>query len=390
LTGNAGSNALRGELGNDTLTGGDGNDFITGGAGDDAIDGGAGTGDTADYLYSNTATGPVVVNLANGTATGDGNDALVGIENVNGTDSGDSITGDASANSLTGNGGNDTLTGGAGDDNLNGGSGNDSLDGGLGNDFLESGTGNDTVNGGAFTILADISDTVSYQNSTTAVTVNLGLGASFGNGTANKGANGADTLININFVRGSDLADTITGSAGLVFEQFEGGGGNDAIDGGAIDPITGSNSNRISYQNAKAAVTVDLAAGTATTANSTITGNSGTDTLINFNQVRGSANNDTLYGSDRSDLSESFEGRGGDDVIDGRGGFDVHLQRLHNFAGVGRLADEAVGARVQDGFPDVAADLGAEGDDGDAREAQDPADVARGLHAVHHLRGAST
>ena len=74
----------------------------------------------------------------------------------------------------------------------------------------------------------------------------------------------------------------------------------------------------------------------------------------------------------------------------GRGGFDVHLQRLHNFAGVGRLADEAVGARVQDGFPDVAADLGAEGDDGEAREAQDPADVARGLHAVHHLCGAST
>jgi Ca2+-binding RTX toxin-like protein len=158
-----------------------------------------------------------------------------GKDQVIGSQFNDVLMGFGGKDALDGGDEADTLIGGAGDDNLNGGTGNDSLDGGLGYDFFDSGTGNDTVNGGAFINIADISDTASYQNSTTAVNVNLGLGFSFGNGTANKGSNGTDTLININVVRGSELADTITGSAGQVFEQFEGEGGNDTIDGGAID-----------------------------------------------------------------------------------------------------------------------------------------------------------
>ncbi len=66
LTGNNGANVLDGAAGNDTLVGGLGNDTLTGGAGTD----------TADY---STAAGDLVVDLAAGTATGAGTDAVGGI-----------------------------------------------------------------------------------------------------------------------------------------------------------------------------------------------------------------------------------------------------------------------------------------------------------------------
>ena len=68
---------------------------------------------------------------------------------------------------------------------------------------------------------------------------------------------------------------------------------------------------------ALAAVNVNLATNSAT---GTATG---TDTLANINQARGSNYNDTLTGSDRTDVTEQFEGRTGDDVIDGAGGLDI-------------------------------------------------------------------
>jgi hypothetical protein len=52
-------------------------------------------------------------------------------------------------------------------------------------------------------------------------------------------------------------------------------------------------------------------------------GGAGTDVLSNINEARGSAFNDTLAGSNRTDVTELFEGREGDDMIDGRGGFDI-------------------------------------------------------------------
>ena len=67
-------------------------------------------------------------------------------------------------------------------------------------------------------------------------------------------------------------------------------------------------------------MTVDFIAGTAVGAAGS---DVGTDTLINFNEVRGSSFADTLLGSNRTDVTELYEGRGGNDSIDGRGGFDI-------------------------------------------------------------------
>lgn len=118
LVGDAGSNVLAGEEGADTLQGLQGNDVFRGGRGRD----------TADFSRASASTSPaggVAVNLATGTASGEGSDALASIENVVGSDWNDRLTGSRVANKLWGGGGNDTLTGGRGRDLLSGGDGND-------------------------------------------------------------------------------------------------------------------------------------------------------------------------------------------------------------------------------------------------------------------------
>ena len=301
LEGGTGTDQLRGDLGNDTILGGDGNDYITGGQGDDSVVGGLGI-DTADYFFSDTS-GPINVNLLTGVVTGGGgNDTLSQIENINASDFDDVVTGDAGNNTIEGRGGNDTLFGGGG------------------GDFFIGGFGNDLIDGGAVTDRANYADgnSVSYSQSIGAVTIDLsGMtgDGSTGSGTASDGFGYTDTLVNINFVTGSGAADNITGSGALSFEQFEGGQGDDTINGGAIDIVTGLNANRANYTGAIGAVTVDLGLGSAT-------GAAGTDLLVNINQARGSNFGDTLRGSNTTLWTESFEGRAGNDTIDGLGGTD--------------------------------------------------------------------
>ena len=120
----------------DVFTGNDANNTFQAEDGNDTIDGGAGE-DFASFFLS---PGPVTVNLAAGTATGEGTDALTGIENVTGSgDFGDSLMGDSLANVLLGAGGDDTVSGADGDDQLDGGGGTDALDGGIGTDTCLNG-----------------------------------------------------------------------------------------------------------------------------------------------------------------------------------------------------------------------------------------------------------
>ena len=60
---------------------------------------------------------------------------------------------------------------------------------------------------------------------------------------------GTDTLLNISRVMGSNLNDTITGSSALQFEVFDGGAGDDIIDGGVItDTLNIENGNRVTIR----------------------------------------------------------------------------------------------------------------------------------------------
>ncbi len=72
----------------------------------------------------------------------------VAIDNIIGTNKGDTLTGDQNANELTGRGGKDVIKGGAGDDKLDGGGANDKLFGEDGKDVLIGGKGRDVLVGG--------------------------------------------------------------------------------------------------------------------------------------------------------------------------------------------------------------------------------------------------
>src|SRR5262249_51925953 len=128
---------------------------------------------------------------------------LTGTANINGT-------GNALANTITGN---------SGDNSLSGNGDNDILDGGLGNDVLDGGLGNDVLNGGTG------SDTASYASIGAGVTVSLSIV-----GPQDTGGAGADTLISIENLTGSALADTLTGDG--EDNILDGGAGTDTMTGG--------------------------------------------------------------------------------------------------------------------------------------------------------------
>ena len=134
---------LFGGAGNDVIKGGvidgfyTGKNLFRGGPGDDTIVGNGGAlSDNDDGTYDTIefVSGPVVVDLGAGSATGEGTDTLSGIETVYGSPGGDTITGDDTANILRGDLGDDTLVGRAGDDDLDGGQGVNANDGGDGTD----------------------------------------------------------------------------------------------------------------------------------------------------------------------------------------------------------------------------------------------------------------
>ena len=92
----------------DTITGDAGNNLLRGGLGADMLDGGAGGGDVADYRES---TAGVTVDLAAGTGLGGSaeGDTLVNIEQVYGSDHGDTLAGGTGTSLLRGPGGDDTF-----------------------------------------------------------------------------------------------------------------------------------------------------------------------------------------------------------------------------------------------------------------------------------------
>jgi Ca2+-binding RTX toxin-like protein/subtilisin-like proprotein convertase family protein len=135
ITGSYARNLILGGGGNDSIFGADGNDILSGGAGNDTLFGGDGQ-DVASYVGTSAVSG-VNVNLAAGIATGGaGNDMLMSIEDIYGSDFADTLTGSVAANYIVGGPGADLIAAGEGDDLLSGDAGNDTIDGGSGSDTV--------------------------------------------------------------------------------------------------------------------------------------------------------------------------------------------------------------------------------------------------------------
>ncbi len=206
---------------------------------------------------------------------------------------------------IVGSDGDDQLTGGAGDDFLFGLAGNDDLTGAAGNDTLDGGEDETSVFGTDF-------DSVDYSNSQAGVTVDLA------NGTALDGLGGTDTLEGIEEIEGSGFSDLLIGGdpTGNFIESFEGLAGDDTIQGGNLVPNSLIPKFRVEYDQDPTGVTVDLENGTA------LDGFGDTDSLSNISAVVGSAQDDLIIGNDSATIEDGLEGLGGDDTIDGGGGFD--------------------------------------------------------------------
>ncbi|MDP9971727.1 VCBS repeat-containing protein [Variovorax paradoxus] len=222
----------------------------------------------------------------------------------------DNLTGGAGGDVFIGGTGNaaDTLIGSAGNDLLIGGDGNDTLSGGAGNDVLRGGIGNgDTMDGGAGS-----EDLLDFSDGTLAVNFTLvQSAASTGivNGTGGLGNN--DTYQNIEGVIGTNLADTLTGSASN--DIIRGGGGSDTLDG------AGGTGDLLDFSDGTAGLTFTLTQSSSTTSFNASAAGLGTDGYRNFEGVIGTAFGDTITGSASND---QLRGGGGNDVISGLAGDD--------------------------------------------------------------------
>ncbi|KTE31614.1 MULTISPECIES: beta strand repeat-containing protein [unclassified Sphingopyxis] len=380
MRGGGGDDRLYGGSGIDTLQGGSGNDLLDGGFEGDRMEGGIG-----DDLYIVDVAGDTVVETAGGgrdtvrvgfsytLGTAVERLELQGSEAINGTGNelDNDLIGNSAINRLEGGAGNDLLDGGGAADTLFGGTGNDRLLGGAGNDILDPGTGVDRVEGGSG------ADTINFSAALSSSTP-TGVGLIDGGADSdvmdlrNVGPTAAGTIEaepgrfafgiivgtqrfeviaveRILFGNANDTVGVPPGYTGSV--ELRAGGGNDSItaegsskfygeDGDDNFFLSGVFGRTVSglvdggagrdQLNLNIAFTVDLTTGIARAGDATYS-------VRGFEHIRAAATGGyltTILGSaaaetievnaqfDDGSVGVVFDGRGGDDILNGSKGAD--------------------------------------------------------------------
>ena len=325
-------------------------------------------------------TGTASADSIFGSLANDTIKAHAGNDSVHGLSGNDLMQGGGGSDNLHGGGGSDTINGGAGADSIWGGAGNDLIiDGKAGSassfgfDTVSGGTGNDTVvanfwvnsesfDGGKGVDLFDASG--DQGSSTGAFTYNLDAGtlandtdaATISNFENLNGTQSGDSIIgsaDANMLAGKGGDDTIFGGTGD--DTINGGTGSDSIDGGAgndliidgkagtassfgFDTVSGGTGNDtvvanfwVDSESFDGGKGVDLfdASGDQGSASSfyifklgtgTVSLNTYTATISNFENLNGSQGDDGIIGSAAANV---LNGEGGDDTIFGKAGNDT-------------------------------------------------------------------
>ncbi len=404
LGSSTGTNTLTGNAQTNTLTGGSLTDHITGGLGSDILHGQGGVdvfhfnnidiipgeeidgGDGYDYIYveNDGVTDFSAATIANMEdvyfrATGINTDstAVFSAENF--------ILGGLSTGRITGNdafGSDDVvqinmgiitsidlrgltfrdwagsglqsdrikINGDASNETIHGTSQKDEIIGGDGNDFIWGGAQGDVLAGGGGT-----EDTLSYENSAAAVTVDIGANTASGGDASTDTISGFENLTGSGFgdtLKGSSLANTLRGNAGTDIlwgyggsDTLYGGDNDDTLHGGNdADTLLGDAGDDTLYGN---------------TGNDTLFGSIGNDILNGGNQIDtlyGEADDDTLNGGSGGDTLnggsglDTLNGDGGDDTLNG----DADNDTLNGGAGsdtlYGGTGDDTLDGGDQDDF----------------------------------------
>jgi Ca2+-binding RTX toxin-like protein len=271
------SGRLFGGLGNDTFR------LLDGAGLTGNIDGGGGV-NTLDYSDYTTS---VYINLSTFTATNIST-SVVGIHNIYGGQSNDTLIGDSGDNVLAGNGGNDRLEGGLGDDIY----------------LFADNFGRDTV------IDTANSDTNTLDFSGVTADLHFITGS-------------------YQVVSGLNIVTYGSKSEGFLslIQYFIGGTGNDTF---SFDPDNelplgtvidgGEGSDTLDYSAYSTPVQVNLAAGTAT----------GQFTYLHMENALGGIGDDILIGNQEDNIlsggmgNDKLTGNGGNDTLDGGGGDDTY------------------------------------------------------------------
>ncbi len=327
---------------------------LIGGAGDDtffaseAANSFTGNGGVNRVHYEHSTAG-VTINLSTGQGSGGfaEGDRFATIQNATGSSHNDTFVANDKGNHFDGGNGTDTVsyenaTGNVTVNLLNNtGSGSDAQGDRYSSiENATGGSGNDTFISGTGANRFDGkggSNTVSYTGST-AVEVNLETGAASGGNAV------GDTFVGIQNLTGGDGADALTGDGQT--NTLTGGAGNDTLDGGAGDDslIGGAGADRftggagtdtVSYADSSA-VAIDINFnGTGTSRG---TGDAAGDVIgSDIEKILGSAGNDTFFGTRTGVL---LDGGGGTDSIDFSGttqGVTLNLGDTTQFVSIERV-----------------------------------------------------
>ena len=333
IWGGAGADVLVGHGGDDTLDGGPGGDTLDGDFNSGNAGGGvtllAGTAGTDTVTYENSAAAVrVTINATTGNEGGDAEgDRLFNVENLVGSGQNDRLFGDGGNNKLSGGAGDDRIVAGIGDDTVEGGGGGDTMDGDAVTS-TESGYAAAQVN----------SDTLSYESSSSGVTIDLSSQYAVTStaeqqrghyATGTGGDATGDRFRGFENVTGGMGNDRLTGDG--FNNILIGGPGADRLDGGSPqttgagtdnqfgtddDVMTPADVDTVSYAGSDAGVIITFSENTRRINNRDVTTHDATgsgghaegDRLFNIDKVVGTAHDDTFIASKTIADGQEFDG----------------------------------------------------------------------------------